>query len=72
MALPDIIEELFGALYESQTGILNDKAQALARYEEILNRALTQFGCSRPELLKLIMPRYHRWIRENKLQAPKK
>jgi hypothetical protein len=72
VALPEIIEELFGALYESQSGIFGNKAEARDRYEKILLGATTQFRCSRAELLKLVAPRYRRWIAENKLPQPPK
>ena len=72
MSLPELIEELFSALYESRTGIFGDKAEAHARYEAILERTTREFNCDRVTLLKVIGPRYHRWIRENKLPQPPK
>jgi hypothetical protein len=72
VALPEIIEELFSARYESQTGIFGNKAEVQARYDSILQKALAQFGCNRAELLKVIGPRYRRWIAENKLPQPPK
>ena len=70
MALPEIIEELFSALYESQTGIFGDKAQAQARVEEIQERASKYYGCTKEMLLKTVMGRYRTWVRENRLPEP--
>ena len=70
MALPEIIEELFRALYEAQTGIFSNKAQAQARVEEIQERASKQYGCTKGVLLKTVRPRYWTWLRENKLPQP--
>jgi hypothetical protein len=70
VSLPKLIEELFSALYESRTGIFGEKAKAHARYKAILERATREFNCDRATLLKVVGPRYHRWIRKNKLPQP--
>jgi hypothetical protein len=70
MALPEIIEELFSARYEFQTGIFGDKEKALERYHEILSQAVKRFGCKPEELIQVIGPRYRRWVAENKLPQP--
>jgi hypothetical protein len=70
VALPEIIEELFSALHDSQTGMFGDKAQAQARVEALKERASRQFGCTKAVLLKTVMPRYRTWVRENKLHLP--
>jgi hypothetical protein len=67
VALPELIEELFSALYEAQTGIFSDKAEAQARVEAIKERASKQYGCTKEVLLKTVMTRYRTWIRDNKL-----
>jgi len=72
VALPEIIEELFSALYEAQTGIFSNKAQAQARVEEIQERVSKQYGCTKGILLKTVMPRYRTWVRENRLPEPPK
>ena len=67
MALPEIVQELFSALYESRTGVMGGKAKAYDRYKAILKQSSEQFGFSEDALLKLFMPRYRRWVRENRL-----
>jgi len=70
VALPEIFEEYFSALYESRTGILTDKAKAKARADAILERIVQQYGVKRHVLLKTVGPRFWQWIRDNKLPKP--
>jgi hypothetical protein len=72
MAVPEIIEELFSARYDWQMGIFGDKAKAYDRYREIVFRAAKQFYCKPEELLRVVGPRYRRWIAENKMPQPPK
>jgi hypothetical protein len=69
---PDIVEKLFSALHECQTGIFGDKAEAQARYEVILEEVMTELGLSRETILRGLQPRYQDWVGRNRLPRPPK
>lgn len=70
MSLPEIFEEYFSALYESRTGIFNDKAEAKARSDAILEQIASDYHVDKNVVKKVSGPRFWDWIRENKLPEP--
>jgi len=72
VAHPEIVEELFNALYESQTASFDKKAEAWSRYDAILQKLMMELDLSRGTLLRGLGPRYGEWMRRNKLPQPPK
>ena len=71
MARPELIARIHEAKYELQTALLQEKEARLKKYENLLNQAAKEYGCSPYELKQVLHDDYRRWLRELKIPPPR-